>query len=78
MHPPGKLAFSNIPEGREKQYNPYKGEWDLAISDKTIYASTFNPAILFLGIFQKIDPHRYEPTYIHKLIQGGIPSNKKN
>lgn len=72
MHPPGKLAFSNIAEGRAKQYNPYKGEgriWQ--------YLTKYNPAIPFLEIFQKIDPHRYEPTYIHKLIQGGIPNNKK-
>lgn len=80
MYPLGKLAFSNIAEGRANSTTPVRRGWGIwqYLTKVYVLLSTFNPAIPFLETFQKIDPHSYEPTYIHKVTEGGIISNKKN
>ena len=43
---------------------------------KLHYAPTFNLAVPFLGLFQKIYHHKYKVSYTYKVIQVAIVSNK--
>lgn len=74
MHPPRKWAFSNTAKGWQNSTTPMEG--NLSISDKIMCVSTFNPAIPFLGLFQKIYHHKYEQPYTYNVIQSNVINNK--
>lgn len=56
-------------------YNPWGGEFG-NFAPKLHYAPTFNLAVPFLGLFQKIYHHKYKVSYTYKVIQVAIVSNK--